>query len=115
MHSEFRQILDAVCVALLLVAGVPLLIAFTAPPDSFSVGLLSLVPDCPSRLAGSSCSLCGMSHAFVAMTSGQVESAREWNAYGPLVFVLFCCVVGVSVVGLILNWLGKPYKVGRAR
>ncbi|MEL6179082.1 MAG: hypothetical protein AAFS10_09015 [Myxococcota bacterium] len=102
-RSDIVQIVDALCIALLLTVAIPLGTAFMVTPEALDTGALGWVPDCPSRLAGTTCALCGMSHAFAAMASGQVALARSFNAHGPLLFTLFCLTAVACMAGLMLN------------
>lgn len=41
------------------------------------------------QITGLSCPSCGMSHSFSYIVRGDIKKAREWNIYGPRVFLFF--------------------------
>ena len=51
-----------------------------------SEAALSVLPQCPAKKAGGACSLCGLSHSFVALSHGRLREAVDWNPRGPWVY-----------------------------
>ena len=58
------------------------------------------LPDCPARLAGGGCALCGMTHSFLALCRGQFSLASELNPFGLPLFALMSACGAVGIVSL---------------
>jgi hypothetical protein len=69
----------ALTITWLIVSGV-MAIAAAAPFVLPAELLYGVFPECPSRLRGNSCALCGMTTAWVHIASGDVASAQRANA-----------------------------------
>jgi hypothetical protein len=41
------------------------------------------------KLTGQPCASCGLSHSFSLILRGHIGEARQWNVYGPRVFLFF--------------------------
>jgi hypothetical protein len=50
---------------------------------------VSLPPSCPSKLVGLECPGCGMTHAFVLLTHGQIRESVRWHRLGTLLYAFF--------------------------
>jgi len=74
---------------IMLVAPIFLNIAPDAPSD-LEIGGYKLPPSCPSqRFFHSQCPGCGMTHAFVCITHGQIRDSFRWNRVGLALYLFF--------------------------
>jgi hypothetical protein len=79
-----------------VLAAAVLLASLVADEQALSTGWLAFWPECAAKRAGGSCALCGMSHAFVAMSRGQIEKARGYHPFSPWVYAGF---YGLALAG----------------
>ena len=70
-------------------AAAILLVSFLASEQALESGWLAQWPACAARRAGGSCGLCGMSHAFLAISHGRWGEARRLNPYAPWLYAGF--------------------------
>jgi hypothetical protein len=70
-------------------AAAVLVISCASNAQTLDRGWLAWWPECEARRAGSRCMLCGMSHAFVAISHGRWEEALSLNPYAAWVYAAF--------------------------
>jgi hypothetical protein len=68
------------------VSALTLLASFALDEGSLDAGMLSRLPPCPAKLAGSSCALCGMTHGIVAISHGRIAEGVRWNRGAPWLY-----------------------------
>jgi hypothetical protein len=63
--------------------------------------MLHLLPyRCPLLLfTGLKCAFCGMTHSWIAMFRGEIKSAFNENAMGPVLWVLFFLILVIKSFG----------------
>ena len=84
-----------------------LVVASASSMQTVESGWLAWWPECTARRAGSSCTLCGMSHAFVAISHGRFAEAQQFNSHAGWVYALF---LAQSLIGL---WVGAKWWLRR--
>ncbi len=99
-----RGWLLAVAIAALIAGLLPISAAVVISPDQLGHGYVSSLPPCPARVAGGSCALCGMSHAFSAMARGRFAEATRFNSHGPGLFIFCLTLATLGAAGLASNW-----------
>jgi hypothetical protein len=86
----------AVRIALVLILGGPLAVAFllpapgSNPPDGVLRVDVRGVPCCMFRLTtGLPCPLCGLTRSFVSLAHGRVRDSFLFHPFGPFLFAIF--------------------------
>lgn len=75
--------------------------------------ILQLAPNCVSRIKyNRECSLCGMSHAFIAISEGKIRHAYSYNKAAIPTYVFFA-FNELIFLGLILMTAIKKPKTGK--
>ncbi len=93
-----RRALAGVLIVLAVLSLGVLGAAAVLDEKALDTGLPARLPQCPVRLKGGSCALCGMSHSLVAMAHGDRAAAARWNAAGP---PLYGALVVVAAAGAV--------------
>jgi hypothetical protein len=65
--------------------------------------ILSLIPACPSRLAGGACPLCGMTTAFVLLGRGRIAEAFQVSAGSPFLYAFFVINSAAALAAALYN------------
>ena len=81
-------------------AALVLAVSFLSTAQTAETGWLALWPACSARQAGSSCALCGMSHAFIAISHGRIDEAKRLN---PHAMWLYAGFLALSLTGLCIS------------
>lgn len=83
-----RELLRGLWAASVAACAVLLVASAWLTPERLDGGALAWFGECPARLAGGACALCGMSHSFAAMASLRWHDAARYHAWGPCLFLL---------------------------
>ena len=76
--------------------------------------LHSMMPECPQKLAvGKPCPLCGMTHAFILLSEGDMASALENNPYSPALY--FGMLLNLVVLRVVLGFEILRSREGTSR
>jgi hypothetical protein len=76
LRTDLKPALTTVWLILSLCLAMAAAVPFVVPPEV----LYGAFPECSARARGSSCPLCGMTTAWVAISRGDLASARQANA-----------------------------------
>jgi hypothetical protein len=87
----------SIAIALGIAAAAVLVLSVVADERALEAGWLAWWPECSARRAGGACTLCGMSHSFVALARGRVEEARGHNPAGPWLYASLVTQLLVSI------------------
>jgi hypothetical protein len=93
LRADLGPALTSTWLILSGVMGVAAATPFVVPAEV----LYGLFPECPSRLRGSACALCGMTTAWVHIASGDRASAVQANAASVPLWTASVLNFGVAV------------------
>jgi hypothetical protein len=86
------------------IAAAVLAVSFAADARALDRGWLAWWPECAARRAGSSCGLCGMSHAFVAIAHGRFQEVRGYNAHALWLYPAFVASAFAGLCAMVRNF-----------
>jgi hypothetical protein len=91
-----------------VVAAAALLVSRVSTSQTAESGWLALWPVCAAKRAGGSCGLCGMTHAFIAISHGRLDEARRVN---PNSVPLYAGFLGLSLAALLAGAAGAGRRI----